>query len=58
MTAICAEGSSRIAAVEVAIGGILGHSRPSSSAMDFGFPAPILALYKQGLRAVEAAPAP
>ena len=26
--------------------------------LDFGFPAPILALYKQGLRVLEAAPAP
>jgi hypothetical protein len=26
--------------------------------LDFGFPAPILALYKQGLRVLEDAPAP
>ena len=26
--------------------------------LDFGFPTPILALYKQGLRVLEAAPAP
>ena len=26
--------------------------------LNFGFPAPILALYKQGLRVLEAAPAP
>jgi hypothetical protein len=26
--------------------------------LDFGFPVPILALYKQGLRVLEAAPAP
>jgi hypothetical protein len=26
--------------------------------LDFGFPAPLLALYKEGLRALEAAPTP
>jgi hypothetical protein len=32
--------------------------RGRAAGLDFGFPAPILALYQQGLRALEAAPAP
>ena len=29
-----------------------------AAGLDFGFPAPVLALYQQGLRSLEAAPAP
>ena len=32
--------------------------RGRAAGLDFGFPAPVLALYQQGLRALEAAPAP
>jgi hypothetical protein len=32
--------------------------RDRAVGLDFGFPAPILALYKQGLRVLEDAPAP